>query len=188
MANTTRTNIQRKRKKMRRKRRVRFFRLLVVVIIMGAIFVGVVFVGYSLFQWGSHIFADYQAMYAGYTERMERQRGAVDPRFDGYTNVLILGLDDGVGSDNSGLQAADTIILASLENDTGRVRFITIPRDTWVGQTKISSLYANYAVSVFSSLILLPTSSARLSPCSTKLFPNTRNFFPIPSASLPSNF
>ena len=30
--------------------------------------------------------------------------------------------------------------------------------------------------------------NARLSRYSTKLFPNTRNFFPIPSASLPSNF
>ena len=143
MANTTRTNIQRKRKKMRRKRRVRFFRLLVVVVVMGLIVAGAVFVGYSLFQWGGHIIADYQAMYTGYNERMERQRGTIDPRFDGYTNVLILGLDDGAGSDNSGLQAADTIILASLENDTGRVRFITIPRDTWVGQAKISSLYTN---------------------------------------------
>ena len=89
-------------------------------------------------------------MYAGYTERMESRRGVTDPRFDGYTNVLILGLDDGANTDNNDIQTADTIILASMENDTGRVRFITIPRDTWVGQAKISSLYANGGASLMS--------------------------------------
>ena len=117
---------------------------------------GLAFAGLTLVSWGQHIYGEYQKMYAGYTERQEARRGAVDPRFDGYTNVLVLGLDDGAGGMAPPLDAegnpvkvkkADTILVVSMDNSTGRVRFINIPRDTLVTvpmsgvQARLSDVY-----------------------------------------------
>lgn len=143
MANQTRDNIKRKRLVKKRQRRLRFFRLLFLLVVFGLIFSAIIFVGFSAYQWASHIYQEYQTMYNDYANRKEAQRGAVDPRFDGYTNVLVLGIDDGVNYENTDEKQADTIMLISLENDTGRVRFITIPRDTWAGEARLSSLYAS---------------------------------------------
>ena len=137
----TRDNIIKKRKALARRRRKALFRLFILLLILGAVLAGVAFAGLTLVNWGQHLYGEYQKMYAGYTERQEARRGAVDPRFDGYTNVLILGLDDGAGGmegplDAEGLPAkikkADTILVVSMDNGTGRVRFINIPRDTLV--------------------------------------------------------
>ena len=137
----TKDNILKKRKALARRRRRALFRLLLLLIICGAVLTGVAFAGLTLVNWGQHLYSEYQHMYAGYTERQEARRGAVDPRFDGYTNVLVLGMDDGAGGMEppvgpDGLpvkiKKADTILVVSLDNGTGRVRFINIPRDTLV--------------------------------------------------------
>ena len=147
MANQTRENIIRKRKNLRRRRRIAIFRLLFVLVIFGALASAVLFVGYALFNWGSHLYYEYQVMYHDYVQRQEAKRGTIDPQFDGYTNVLVLGVDDGVAEDGTEGIHADTIMLMSMMNESGRMRFITIPPDTWVqipdsaGQTRISSLY-----------------------------------------------
>ena len=153
---TTRDNIIKKRKALARRRRRALFRLLLILIILGAVLTGVAFAGLTLVSWGQHIYGEYQKMYAGYTERQEARRGAVDPRFDGYTNVLILGLDDGAGGMEAPLDAegqpirikkADTILVVSMDNGSGRVRFINIPRDTLVTvpvsgvQARLSDVY-----------------------------------------------
>ena len=147
MANQTRENSIRKRKIRSRRRRIAFFRLLFLLVVFGAIVSAVVFVGYAIINWGSHIYHEYQAMYQEYTQRQEAKRGAMDPKFDGYTNVLVLGLDDGVREDGTEAPNADTIMLMSMVNESGRVRVITIPPDTWItfpgyeGEGRISTLY-----------------------------------------------
>ena len=146
MANQTRENIIRKRKIRRRRRRLAIFRLLFLLVVFGALVSAVVFVGYALFNWGSHIYYEYQAMYQEYNKRQEVKRGVIDPQFDGYTNVLILGLDDGAAADGTEGPHADTIMLMSMVNESGRVRFIMIPPDTWVtapggGESRVSALY-----------------------------------------------
>ena len=65
-------------------------------------------------------------MYQGYTDRRTARMGSTDPKFEGYTNILILGVD------NSERQEADTILVLSFSNDTGKSRIIGIPRDTWI--------------------------------------------------------
>ena len=65
-----------------------------------------------------------------------------------------MGVDDGATSgsermDDAGepLRHADTIMMLSIENETGRLRILTIPRDTWVPipgssyENRIASLY-----------------------------------------------
>ena len=138
---TSRDNILKKRRALARRRRKALLRLTLLLMIFGLVLAGVAFAGLTLVNWGQHIYGEYQKMYAGYTERQEARRGAVDPRFDGYTNVLVLGLDDGAGGmqgppDAEGqpakIKKADTILVVSMDNSTGRIRFINIPRDTLV--------------------------------------------------------
>ena len=145
---STRENILRKRKIQARRRRKALLRLFFLLVFLGAILAGVLYVGYTVVSWGSRIYQEYQAMYAGYTERQQARRGEIDSRFDGYTNILVMGLDDGADETGGQEKRADTILMISLENDTGRVRFINIPRDTWIdlpdhgGQMKLKSVYA----------------------------------------------
>lgn len=158
--NITKANIMRKRKLQARRRRRALFRLLLLSFIFAACAIGIIFVGHKLINWGSYIYGEYQSMYQGYTERQQERRGVIDPRFDGYTNILVLGLDNGAGSpytapqqaegeappEQTVFKQADTILVISLDNGSGRVRFINIPRDTWIsfpegGQGRLADLY-----------------------------------------------
>ena len=144
--NRTKENIMKKRRIKRRQRRVRFFRVLFVVVLLGLFVSAVLFVGVTLFNWASHVYREYQIMYQEYTERKDARQGPIDPKFEGYTNILILGLDEGADPSAYGGHNADTILVMSFENSSGRLRFITIPRGTWVtlpggGAARIGTLY-----------------------------------------------
>ena len=144
----SRENIQKRRSQRKRKRRIAFlrgiFRLICTMFFLAAISVA----GYYLIGWGVQAYRDVRDMYEAYLIRQEENRGAVDVRFDGYTNVLVLGLDDSVNMDNAKEKRADAILLISMENATGKVRILNIPRDTWVemalnkGETRLSNVYA----------------------------------------------
>lgn len=144
----SRENIKRRRSQRARRRRIAilrgFFRLIFAVVFL--IVVGIS--GYYLIGWGVEAYHDLRSMYEAYLVRQEENRGEVDVRFDGYTNVLVLGLDDAVNVDEAPEKRADAILLVSMENATGKVRILNIPRDTWVpmaqekGETRLSHVYA----------------------------------------------
>ena len=148
--NVTKQNILRKKRILARRRRRRFFGCLFVLVFASALVAGLLFASYAVYSWGVGIYHDYQTMYAEYTERQKARRGEVNPAFDGYTNVLVLGLDAGATGEGEVSGAhADTVIVLSMENATGRLRFITIPKGTWVTyqaesgfQGRLSDLYA----------------------------------------------
>ncbi len=126
MANTTQDNINKKRKSMRRRRRIKFFRLVFVLVIFGLIGSAILFVGFTVYNAGSRVYNEFADMYQGYNDRRTARMGPTDPKFDGYTNILILGVDDNERPE------ADTILLLSFSNETGKSRIISIPRDTWI--------------------------------------------------------
>ena len=144
----SRENIKRRRSQRARRRRIAilrgFFRLIFAVVFL--VVVGIS--GYYLIGWGVEAYHDLRSMYEAYLVRQEENRGEVDVRFDGYTNVLVLGLDDAVNVDEAPEKRADAIFLVSMENATGKVRILNIPRDTWVpmaqekGETRLSHVYA----------------------------------------------
>ncbi|SHK75753.1 transcriptional attenuator, LytR family [Selenomonas ruminantium] len=146
--NVTQQNIKYKRKLLAQRRRRARLRLLVILIFVGTILTGVLLAGYALVSLGSKLNQEYQDMYAGYSQRQQARRGTIDHRFDGYTNVLVMGIDDGVDEDDGEGKRADGIVVASLENSTGKLRFIHILQDTWVNvtgsqqQMKLKNLYA----------------------------------------------
>ena len=144
----SRENINKRRSQRKRKRRMAFLRgiirLICTIILLAALSIG----GYYVIGWGVQAYRDVRDMYEAYLIRQEANRGEVDVRFDGYTNVLVLGLDDAVNMDNDEEKRADAILLISMENATGKVRILNIPRDTWVvmaqdkGETRLANVYA----------------------------------------------
>ena len=130
--NITRRHIEQKKKAMARARRRRFLRRMLALIICTFLLLLSAGAIYGLFRGAEYLTQEYHALYDGYTQRQQERRGTVNPNFDGYTNVLVLGLDDGAGPTHTEGQKADTVLVLSIENDTGRMRFITIPGDTWV--------------------------------------------------------
>ena len=144
----SRENIQKRRSQRKRKRRMAFLRGIFRMISTLLLLVTVTVSGYYLIGWGVQVYRDIRDMYEAYLIRQEENRGEVDVRFDGYTNVLVLGLDDSVNMDNVAEKRADAILLISMENATGKVRILNIPRDTWVtmaqdkGETRLAHVYA----------------------------------------------
>ena len=128
----SRENIEKRRRQRRRRRRIAFLRGFFRLIFTMTLLIGVTVAGYYLISWGVQAYRDVRDMYEAYLVRQEENRGAVDVRFDGYTNVLVLGLDDAVNADYVPEKRADAILLVSMENATGKVRMLNIPRDTWV--------------------------------------------------------
>lgn len=141
MANTTKDNIDKKRKSMNRRRRIKAFRLIFTLVILCLIGSAILFVGFSVYNMGSRVYSEFIGMYKGYTDRRTSRVGQSDPKFDGYTNILILGVDD------STEQNADTILLLSFSNETGKSRIIAIPRNTWISSGgysgQIGALYSS---------------------------------------------
>ncbi|MBE8955052.1 MAG: LCP family protein [Quinella sp. 2Q5] len=126
MSNTTKDNIEKKRKSMNRRRRIKAFRLIFALVVLCLIGSAIVFIGFSVYNAGLRVYSEFADMYQGYTDRRTARMGQADPKFDGYTNILILGVD------NNERQNADTILLLSFSNETGKSRIISIPRDTWI--------------------------------------------------------
>ncbi len=145
--NVTRRHIEQKKKALARMRRRRFLRRMLALIICTVFLLLAAGGVYALIRGVRYVAQEYHEMYTGYTERRAAWQGDVNPSFDGYTNVLVMGLDDGADQTNSEGAKADTILVLSLDNQSGKVRFITIPGDTWVnppGTTKFMRMSSVY--------------------------------------------
>ena len=125
MKSPTEENIKKKRVIKTRRRRLKFFRLLLLLLLLGA----VGWVGLHVFAWGMRTYDTYYAIYQDYEARQAMKRQTMDERFDGYTNILVLGIDEG-HDDAVSRREADTIFLLSLANATGEVRVLSIPPGT----------------------------------------------------------
>lgn len=130
--NVTWRHIEQKKRELARLRRRRFLRRMLALIICTVLLLLAAGGVYALVRGTEYLVQEYQTMYAGYTERRASWQGAINPSFDGYTNVLVLGLDDGADLTNTEGAKADTILVLSMENGSGKLRCITIPSDTWV--------------------------------------------------------
>lgn len=138
MANTTQENIARKRRALRRRRRQIIFRKIFMLVLLMLMVSATLFAAVGIFNFGSNVYSELSSMYEGYDERRTAMVGEINPKFNGYTNILILGIDDNA--------QADTILVLSFSNDTGKSRMISIPRDTWVSADsssgRIGTLYS----------------------------------------------
>ena len=100
-----------------------------------------------MYQEGQNAYARVYAVYQGYSVRKKESGTATDPRLSNYTNLLVLGIDDGADAQNTQGKHADTILFLSLEHSSDTVRVINIPGLTEVpypggGEGRLSGLYA----------------------------------------------
>lgn len=127
MSSQTRENVKKKKKIRRRKRNIKFLRIFTALIMLCAALFAIGWVSVKLYQWGSNTWGTYMEIYDGYKQRKALRAASFDPRFDGYTNILMAGLDP--GKEDTG-QQVDTLLLISFKNTDGTVRIINIPRYT----------------------------------------------------------
>ena len=122
-----RDNIRRKRA-MKRQRRIKMFFRLLAGMVVGSIVIAILgWISIQIYGWGSEFYANQKEIYDGYLQRKALRQASYDTRFDGYTNVLLVGLDE--GREDSGPQA-DSIVVVSMEKESGEVSFIIVPRYT----------------------------------------------------------
>ena len=121
----TRNNIRAKRRKRLLRAILGLFKLALLLCVLAA-------VGWG--SWlelcrGAAVYRKYYAKYEDYRERRDAERVPMDEKFEAYMNILVLGVDRG-GDFGGG--HADTMLLVSLDNASGKVRVISIPRGTVV--------------------------------------------------------
>ncbi len=120
----------RTRDNIRAKRRKRLLRAILGVCKLLLTLAVLVVVGWGAWHEllrGAAVYRAYYAQYENYRERRDAQRVPMDEKFEAYMNVLVLGVDKGGDFDGG---HADTILLLSLDNASGKVRAISIPRGT----------------------------------------------------------
>ena len=125
MNSETRNNIRAKRRKRLLRGILRFFKRLLIL----AVVIGIGWASWQELLRGAAVCRQYNAQYEDFRERRDAQRVPLDEHFEAYMNILVLGVD--TGGDFGGGHA-DTMLLVSLDNATGKVRVISIPRGTVV--------------------------------------------------------
>jgi len=111
-------------------------------------FAGVVFwSGSKLYAFGVAIYAKYQAFRDSIETKHTLLGRLADKRFENYTNVLLLGIDDGNLQEPDSARNADAVLIASIRNDDGSVRLLSVPGETIVsipGRQTIDNVNRSY--------------------------------------------
>lgn len=116
----------------KKRRRVRWGRVCIFLTLLVSIF--------ALLGWGVyHAFVAVRDTYQTYSSafvdspaQKPQQPKFQDKKFDSYTNILLLGIDDGDPANPLMGKRADTVIMLSIDHETGFLRFLSIPGDTKV--------------------------------------------------------
>ena len=85
------------------------------------------YIGDIAYRFASEIYGVQRAKYDEFLIRKDNRQALYDEKFDQYSNILLIGLDE--GKEVGGTQA-DSIIVVSLDKDSGKVRVILLPRYT----------------------------------------------------------
>lgn len=130
--------------KKRKLRKGRF--LFFLVLLVGMLTVA----GWGLYRIGLFVketYEEYAAIWQSFRQRQHLQTKFQDERFQSYTNILLLGVDDGDPDKAMSGRWADALIFASIRHEDGAIRLLSIPPDTKVtvpgrkSQKKISEAY-----------------------------------------------
>ena len=118
---TTKNNIRAKRRRRLLRGILGIFKLMLLVAVLS----GVCWASWQELRRGAAVYQKYETYYNAYKERKEARRSPTDEKCEAYMNVLVLGTDKAGDFDG---RHADTILLLSLDNASGKVRVISIPR------------------------------------------------------------
>ena len=130
------TNTKTKKRRVVKKpliKRIKFGRLLLVILIL----LGMVYTAYivtsEVYDWASLKYAQYQEQHAIKPKKPPIAPQFLDKRFENYTNILLIGIDDtpveGIGESG---RYADAIMLVSMDHLNKEIRFLSLPRNAKV--------------------------------------------------------
>lgn len=135
-----------KRKRMKR-RKVHWGRVIIFLFISLIIILALSWAAYSVYLTGKSAYQEYNTLVEDFDRRSSLQTKFQSERFNDYTNILILGIDDNEIDDMQSGRYSDTVLVASINHKTGFINFLAIPRDTKVkipgrkGEEKINQAY-----------------------------------------------
>lgn len=120
------------KQRIRKKRKLRIDRCIILIAILiiacvaiGFLIKGAYVVGQNSYQFCQNLGQDYQ-------KRLSFQAQFQSEKFKNYTNVLLIGVDDGDIDDAGMPRQADALMLVTVNHDTGSLEILSIPRDTYV--------------------------------------------------------
>lgn len=121
-------NERTKKKKTRRK--ILWGRVIIFVFVLALIGMGFYMASYHTYQTGKSVYQEYNTMFEEFEQKQSLQAKFASEKFNDYTNILLLGIDD--GDQNNAGRRSDAIIVASVNNETGFINLLSVPRDTKV--------------------------------------------------------
>lgn len=117
-------------KKKRTRRKILWGRVIIFLFILGILCAALALAFYHTYEAGKSVYQEYHTMLEEFERKKSLQLKLQDERFSGYTNILLLGIDD--GDKENGGRRSDSMMVASIENETGYIHLLSIPRDTKV--------------------------------------------------------
>lgn len=114
----------RRQKNSAKKGRIKLHRLLLVLILLGGMIYGAFVALSALYDWG------YVKIQGNAAQKVSIPPQFEDARFEKYTNILIIGVDDQPiqGVSEAG-RYADAVMLISMNHDTKEIRCLSLPRN-----------------------------------------------------------
>ena len=131
----------------KKKRRVRWGRLFIFVIILSTVIGTMAWASYSAYVVLKDVYTNYSMILEGFQKKKAVQTKFQNEKFNEYTNILLVGIDDGDDDGANSPRHADSIILVSLHHTDGNIRVLSIPRDTQVkipGRQELDTMKQSY--------------------------------------------
>ncbi|WP_110953343.1 LCP family protein [Anaerosinus massiliensis] len=127
--------------KPKKRRRIRWGRVFIFVIILGSMLGTFAWASYSAYVVLKDVYTNCSVFLNDFQNKKAIQTKFQNEKFNHYTNILLLGIDD------DSEQHADSIMIASINHADSSVKLLSIPRDTQVqipGQKSLDMLSNSY--------------------------------------------
>jgi polyisoprenyl-teichoic acid--peptidoglycan teichoic acid transferase len=116
----------------KKKRRVRWGRIFIFFIILSTMIGTLAWASYSAYVVLKDVYTSYSMILDEFQKKKVVQSKFQNEKFNNYTNILLLGIDDGDKAVEGSPRRADSVILVSIHHTDGSIRILSIPRDTQV--------------------------------------------------------
>lgn len=121
-----------RRPTQKKKRRIRWGRMVIFVLFM-AMFVAALGWGiYSTCVVAKDTYQSWVEILDDFQQKKQIEKNFQDEKFNQYTNILLMGIDDGDPEHLPSGRQADTMVIASIRHSDGFINFLAVPRNTKV--------------------------------------------------------
>jgi LCP family protein required for cell wall assembly len=131
----------------KKRRQVRWGRIFIFLIILSTMIGTLAWASYSAYVVLKDVYTNYSMILDEFQKKKEVQTKFQNEKFNNYTNILLLGIDDGDKAVEGSPRRADSVILVSIHHADGSIRILSIPRDTQVsipGRQELDTVKQSY--------------------------------------------